>query len=259
MPDTFAHHLSTSALSTDGCDGAGARLRVFGAWRPRAALTVPVADRVRFALMRACSGSIPSQVLGKDASGRPLIGHRHLYTLPIGRPGADAKLEDILLWTRHGLEPDTLAMLDVLAERGGHLRLDQRAGLRLEVLERGGPEVLATSLSRVFGPASVWRSVTPFVAPRYGKYRRGRRVDEPAEQIATLLAENYAVVPTQITPMTEPAEHWRGFVQRRFKDPRSPSRHASGWILHFAAPISGPIVLGHGAHFGLGRFEAVPS
>lgn len=255
MPDSFSRYSSTSAPAYLG---EAARLRLFGSWRPRAALTTPVAERVRFALMRACAGPVPSQVSGKDAAGRPLVGHRHLHMLPIRRSGADA-LEDILLWARHGFEPDTLAVLDELGKRGGQLRLGRCAVLRLEVLERGPLEGLAASLPGVFGPACLWRSVTPFVAPRYPKCRRGQHIDRPDDQISALLAQNYAVVPTQMTPTTEAVDHWQRFVQHRFKDQRPPRRHTSGWTLRFAAPICGPLVLGHGAHFGLGRFEAVLS
>ena len=131
-----------------------------------------------------------------------------------------------------------------------------RPPLRLELLALGGPRALDASWTRpLLGPSRWWRSRSSFVAPRFPKHRRGRELDPPDEQLEHLFHRVLGEVPVLLRPAGD-AALWAGFEQRRLKDPRAALRPASGWWIEFAAPVAGPIVLGHGAHFGLGCFEA---
>jgi CRISPR-associated protein Csb2 len=240
------------------CDGGGAILGLFGSWAPPLTVALPIADRVRAALMRASGPDVPWQISGKENDGRPCQGHRHLHILPFASSATAEpvpRVDRILLWAAGGLEPATLAGLDALAACGARVQFRGCPPLRLEVLAAGSHSALCRGeAAHILGPARSWRSATSFVAPRFTKQRRGGEVDTVREQLMRLVADNHGDPLMGLSPMFSP-EHWRAFEQRRLKDPRAPRRSTSGWILHFERPVHGPIALGYGAHFGLGRFE----
>jgi len=253
MPDLF----QAGPCPTDvHLTGGGACLALFGSWRPDPSLTVPVAERIRAALMRASEGRVPWQISGKTRAGLPRQGHDHLYVIPVERePGRG--IDRVLLWTRHGLEADTLELLARLGERGGQLAMRGRPRLRVEVLAVGGRAQLdAPWTSRVFGPARDWQSCSSFVSPRFAKRRRGALLDAPQTQLERLLKLVHRREAIEIEALAAPRDgDWSRFEQRRCGTQPGPRRHASGWRLRFAQPLAGPLVLGYGAHYGLGCFE----
>ncbi|PRP91416.1 CRISPR-associated protein, family [Enhygromyxa salina] len=254
MPDAFP----LPELAAVDERGQGVVLGVFGSWTPSLELALPIAERVRVALMRASDSRVPWQICGKDEHGRPRRGHEHLYVLPFSSAGG-ARIDRVLLWADKGLEDSTLAVVERLADRGGWVQLRGRERLRLELLGVGAPEVIAPTVPRgVLGPARIWRSATSFVPPRFTKVRGGRVIDTAQEQVLRLASEVLGLAPVGISALEREDGEWRGFRQRRVKDPRSPRRAAGGWVLRFSAPVRGPVVLGYGAHYGLGRFEAEP-
>ena len=257
MPDTFP--TGPTPLSLDQHLGEGACLGLFGSWRPPRALILPLAERVRAALMRASDGRVPAQVSGKNAAGEPREGHDHLYVLPIERSPSGG-LDRVLLWAQYGLEADTRELLEHLAQAGGEIGFRGRPRLRMELLSLGDRAQLdAAWTRRVLGPASVWRSCSSFVAPRFPKRRGGEMLDAPREQLARLLALVHGLEALELGEMMEPEHGWASFEQRRYARPDAPRRVASGWRVRFAQPVAGPLALGYGAHFGLGRFEALAS
>lgn len=246
MPDAFTS--PNPALVTPG---QGAILALFGSWQPPATMTVPVAERVRFALMRACRERVPWQISGKDDEGRPRIGHDHLFFVPFASERARAgAIDRILLWARNGFEPATLAAIEAVTRGGGWLRIGSRPRLRLEVLTVGHSTGLPVTL---IGPARVWRSATPFVPPRYCRARRGELRDTPEQQLVEFARACVGTRPCELNRVE--GEHWPYYVQQLRHHRRRPG--AAGWILHFAEPVCGPLVFGGDSHYGLGRFEAV--
>ena len=116
---------------------------------------------------------------------------------------------------------------------------------------------------RQLGRATVWESVSPFVCYRHPKRRGGRWVDTPEEQVARALR--------QLHPDVGVVE-----VRRRHQGPRDEARWAAAFyrrrlrgggsraddrghafVLTLAEPLEGPLLLGYGAHLGLGQFAAV--
>ncbi len=262
MPDTFStpSKLSTPCVTSSvPITGSGALLGLFGSPSPAPTLTLPIADRVRAALMRASDSQVPWQISGKDPTGRPHRGHEHLHILPFSSsalPGRAPGLDRVLLWANGGLDDLTLAVLERLRERAGWVQLRGGPRLRLELLAVGSHDELSLGpVARILGPSRRWRSATSFVPPRFPKRRGGRYVDSPEAQLSRLLAEIHGVEVVEVTSLLRSAEHWRGFEQRRFKRPDEPRRPASGWRVELQRPLWGPLAVGYGAHFGLGRFE----
>lgn len=239
----------------------GAVLGLFGPWRPPITLALPIAERVRVALMRASGPSVPWQISGKDDHGQPRRGHDHLYLLPFSSgdaPGSEPCVDRVLLWATGGLEPATRAAVERLAAHGGWIQAGGRPRLRLELLALGSREALGQCTpTPVLGPARAWTSATSFVPPRFPKRRRGELLDEPGEQLAHLATAVLGHTPQTVRPAADHGERWAAFTQARIEQAQGPRRPAGAWVLRFAAPVSGPVVLGYGAHYGLGRFEAL--
>jgi predicted DNA-binding transcriptional regulator YafY len=111
-----------------------------------------------------------------------------------------------------------------------------------------------------------WHSATPIVLERFPKVRgtigSRRVVDGPEEQVATMLLRTLGLAAeVEIWPAARSIERGHGghirvdaFRRTRFRK-STPPLPVVGAILRFEKPVSGPIVLGRLAHFGLGRFE----
>jgi len=230
----------------------GVVLALFGSWRPDSGQTLAVAERVRVALMRASGSRVPWQVSGKDQQGRPRLGHEHLYILPFasGLVSGEGRVDRVLLWARGGLDPRTAAVVEHLSDHGGWIRVGRNPPLRLERLGGAAP-------SQVLGPARVWHSVSGFAPPRHTKRRRGSIQDPPEQQLARLCEAVLGQTPRAVEICPGFAERWSGAMEVRSKDTASRTGiRCSGWTLRFDQPVAGPLALGYGAHFGLGRFEA---
>ncbi len=254
MPDTFTASTSTLARSL----GEGVVLGLFGERRPALELALPLAERVRVALMRSAGASVPWQISGKDRHGRPRVGHDHLYVLPFCSDGRAAGFDRVLLWARFGLAPETLAVVDRLARRGGWVCVGRKPQLRLELLGRGELPALGAWVPRALvGPARVWDSATAFVLPRHPKRRGGAWRETPAEQIERSCVQLLGCAPRSVELLGDGERRWSAAVRLRSKAmAQGGGLPAFGWRLVFAEAVSGPLVLGQFAHFGLGRFEA---
>ena len=101
-----------------------------------------------------------------------------------------------------------------------------------------------------------WISVTPFVPPRFLKCRGAN----------TLLGQINAELASRNLPSVEAIEELprnsetlslRHFVRRRQRGGTPPPVDVGYSLrLRFAEPITGPVTLGYGSHFGLGLFQA---
>ncbi len=205
---------------------------------------------------------------GRDSNGDPLRGehaHRHAHLIHVDLDG-DEHLDHALIWVPQGLNAD--AQRSVRAVRRTFAKgIDP---LKLAVVAAGSRSDLASlpppwgeRLLAVLGGkggSRRWRSITPFVPPRYVK-PRGRNALEG--QIAVELVGRGFSEPISIRvfdPHTDDlARKSRHFVRRRGRR-RAPTPPADcGFMLEleFKEPVLGPVALGYGSHFGLGLFTAV--
>jgi CRISPR-associated protein Csb2 len=175
------------------------------------------------------------RLAGKDLDGAPARGHGHPYFLPISRH-ASGQIDGIDVWFPSGCtfpEYKAVTSLTTLYVRRAYSEDFPLAFLGTIDRER----------------ASTWRTATPVVLDRFPKYRDGRLVDSPVEQVARMVNRTigeYARVEVSDAAPTYRKRRWRKRL------PPLPVVTAS---LHFERPIEGPIALGRLAHFGLGRFE----
>ena len=226
---------------------------ILGAERPRVTETLELAERVRRKLMGIHAkllgdpARVSQKFSGKDGAGKPLAGHRHAYILPLDRDG-DGWLDHLVIAAREPLDHNERLALD-----------------RLEsVWQAGGkPDIRFTpihwgTLPDLFPVATRLVSATPFVPPRH--YRKGR--GDFAEWLAAEVrreAINHGLPPpvnVRLLPSLETSRRgvrWLEFRRNRKDDA---AQIGYGFEIEFAEPVTGPVALGYGAHFGLGHFVA---
>lgn len=209
-------------------------------------------------------GSCPA-ITGCDAEGRPLKGpHDHAHVLPLDLDG-DGHLDHVLVWASGGL--DGAAQNAVRAVRRTHAKhVDDPLGVALAAAGslndlRLLPEEYGRRLRAVLGPeegAREWVSLTPFVAPRYLK-KSGRNTLKG--QVTAELASRGLPPPAEVR-VIEPGDRpeflrHRHFVRVRRRGPKPPVDFGYSLVIRFEEPVSGPLCLGYGSHFGLGLFYAI--
>lgn len=197
-------------------------------------------------------GGANSPILsGKDASGRPLEGHRHAFYLAADEDG-DRRIDRLIVYAAAGLGPaeqDALGAVRTLNPGRG------RPEVHLHLLGFGSPERFRTP---VFGRATCWRSHTPFLPVRHPKVRGAgeerRVVDDPIHQITLELERRGLPQPVSVRLLR--AARWLEFRAHRRGDAGPPG--AWGFEVQFAEPVDGPLALGRLGHFGMGLFLPLP-
>jgi CRISPR-associated protein Csb2 len=216
--------------------------------------TVRIGELMRIATMSRCKRAFGEESIPAIFSGHGLPKgqcHGHAFYLPWDSDG-DGRLDRVLVYVPEGMteaEQRVLAKVQGLWESGG-------AEWRL-VFEGSGNSGVAPKLTR----ASVtWESVTPYLHPWHVKKRLG--IDD---QIRRECRERGLSEPVAIETIAEVDVgqgrkrlpiHFRRVRSRR--SPTQPDRLGSFRRLTFPEPMSGPLALGFGCHYGLGLFRPAP-
>jgi CRISPR-associated protein Csb2 len=243
-----------------------ARYALDGAVLPLAQETLALGELVRQYLQGIYgrqNGGAPSWIFsGKAADGGPLRDHRHAFYLPTDEDG-DGRLDHMTVYARGELSQDGRDQGFAEAELRAltaFRRLRQPGGkpdLRLVLLGIEGRE--DRTHTPLFRPVSRWRSCTPFVPPRHQK-TRGRKRETPVEQLCDELRRRGFPEPTAVHEIPRCELDGRSIRWIEFRRERvfgSGSRGQGlgyGFEIEFRTPVSGPICLGYGCHFGLGLF-----
>ncbi len=198
---------------------------------------------------RLNEGTSSPVLSGKDASGRPLEGHRHAFYLALDEDD-DRRVDRLVVYAPMGFgraEREALRRVRILKPGRG------RPPLHLHLVGFGTPEGFT---SPVFGPARRWRSHTPFLLVRHPKMRGGsddrRLVDDPVAQVVLELERRGLPAPSNVRPVRGARFRWLEYRTHRRGDPGPPG--AWGFEVEFAEPVRGPLALGRHCHFGLGLF-----
>lgn len=208
-------------------------------------------------------GEAPPCLTGLDpVTGAPLSGHCHARFTPLDLDG-DHRIDHVLVHAPMGLDHSAQDALQRIAATWAKNLPDSvvtLAGLGPLDLFR---EQLRDRLGRAvpeMAEATVWESASPFVAPRF-LHQRGRNSLEG--QVAAECESHRLPTPVKVEVLPREEVVGRGFLRchraRREGRPQPPLTVPWCLRLTFATPLSGPIALGYGAHYGLGLFAAVPS
>lgn len=195
---------------------------------------------------------------GKDASGSPLRGHRHLRLAVWFDGRRPARL---IAWRAH--EPFEEWELDAFnraAERDVSWHSSSRGpsewAVRLVPLDSHVPPPPGFVRDERW---TIWESVTPYVPPRHHVRRDGasRPRDQINSQVGRELQQLGLTADVEVAAL---GPSWTGVHLPR-RDRRHPSetpkRRGFALRLKFARPVAGPIALGHSSHYGLGLFRPV--
>jgi CRISPR-associated protein Csb2 len=240
--------------------------------------TLPVAEAARRALM-SLHGRITERdgilgrscvLSGKDAQGQPLAGHRHAYYLPTDEDG-DGRLDQLTIFARGGFDAGERRAFDRLLRLRTGRDAEEKHELRLLLLGMGS---LDNESAGPLATSTVWESATPYIATRYAKTRGRHRRDlrRPSDR-ADFLLEDLREQVRQVLGLDPRAAHmeavadehgafrvrgrWRPIEFKRYRSKRSDDggdRLAGAFRIRFERPMTGPIALGHSAHFGMGLF-----
>lgn len=207
---------------------------------------------------------------GKDAQGKPLVNHQHAYFLPSDED-LDGKIDHLTVYAPGGFSRQEL----LAVANTSYLSSDKaKDGIQMVLLGYGKSSDFKEK-TQVFQPSAHWQSATPFVLGRHPKFYRtgkpkltpeGRQADGPEDQVfrewnlrrqlnpdlPKLLAVEY--IPHCV--LRGRAINWLQFRTWRRRRQTGPGL-VCGFRLQFEVPVTGPIALGYGSHYGLGQFHPV--
>lgn len=266
-----------------------ARYAVTGKVLPRLTEAVRIGERVRTFLM-GCSKQANSSdggtatcsavFAGKNADGTQIAaGHTHAHYL-CEAIGNQAQISHINVYAPAGFDTTDRVALSRLNRIWG----DSGHDLQLVLLGIGDPmdfggfDPSAGQSSDLAGSCT-WISRTPYVPTHHLKIRRSERTDaaEYHRAVERELAANVRLelrrrsrlsmfaqevkvtvsAETQSTSLGGKRVRWMEFTrERKGGGGRHGGNRGYGVRLTFPDPITGPVVLGYGCHFGLGQFTA---
>jgi len=230
---------------------------------PHVSRTLPQAELLHQALVsHAGKGEKVNcpELTGKDEHGQPLRnGHRHAHILPLDLDG-DHHLDHFLIHAPMGLGDRAQQAIRGLRRtwtKGGvgDLQLALAGQGSCDDL-RGLADQLGQGIRAVLGPPSGavrWRSITPFVPPRFEK-RQGRKNDLTSQVAAELASRGMPTAEVQLPLSSDANRKLRHFVRRRHRGNAPPQDGGYALELKFPVAVHGPITLGYGCHFGLGLY-----
>lgn len=257
-----------------------ARFALDGPALPQLTDTLAVGEWMRRAVMSQTkdvegSESALSLFSGRSKEGKPLESdHTHAFYLP-SDDDENGWIDHVTIYMPSGIDETAQQILGRLrrlwASEGHDIHL-ALIGLG-EPTEFGGLRIQQGETPQL-GTSRVWESRTPFLLSRHPKaYRDGRpklgpdgeQVDGPKSQLLSDLRRRQLPAPRLVEslPAARMAHgkdlRWLEFRRERVRGGGSlASAHGYGFRLVFDEPVTGPLALGYGCHFGLGQFVSVP-
>jgi CRISPR-associated protein Csb2 len=208
--------------------------------------TLRVGEAAREMLIEAARWSRGSHELPLCLHG-PTPDHSHARYLPEDQD-KDGIVDHLTVFASGGLDGVAIRLL-AMSER---LFVPGSGAHDLEPVCMGNEPPVP-----LFGWAKTWTSVTPYVAPWHGNsFQEHVRKELALLMIVTKEASQHVTV----EPLRQ-LDNSRGsaFDLVRTGDKPPPMPPLAAFLrLDFPVPVSGPIILGHGSHFGLGQFAATP-
>lgn len=228
----------------------------FDAWCRRQ----PPSDVSRFRSIHRPDRYTSSVLSGKDSGGQFLQGHDHAYYLPTTEGDDARRVTHVTVYAPGGLPRGEVACLTGLRRlRIGELEV------RTQLVGLGHPcEFRAQLFGGPNEAARTWASATPFVGPGHvGRRGRDRYLRKGLRHELRRWAEHCqpGVTFEDVEALQDDDPAWRGRPRpveyRRSRSRRGDdgySRPFGIFRFTFSAPVSGPICLGYGCHYGLGLF-----
>ncbi len=221
-----------------------ARYALYAKPLPRITDAVRVGETMRMALMGRAR-----QLFGEDIPAS-LSGHalpennRHGHAFYLPETNEDGRIDHVIVHAPDGFDAQAQTALAELKS------IHTREGTEWRLLLEGLGEADDFPASLTLKGATEWRSVTPYLHPWHSKKGFG-----VVEQITRECELRGYPVPVAVESL--PEQKPRALEFRRFRSKRGlnqPDRQGRFLSLVFPEPITGPLALGFGCHFGLGQF-----
>lgn len=241
-----------------------ARFGIYGKPLPRIENAVRFGEALRLAAMGRAKRLFTEDHIPREISGHEFGNdnrHGHAFWLP--DPNQSGEISHALIHAPGGLRQDAVRALAALQK----LWHGEGEPLCLMLEGVGGAPQFA-KLTPLVKTSSVWRSLTPYLHPWHLKKSQLHSPEALHEAILGQLRKEWHARgqgrPEIIDFSEIPANHFRGRRLRplhyhRFRRKRGliqPDTLGRLIEIHFATPVSGPLALGFGCHFGLGLFTA---
>lgn len=233
------------------------RLRI-GGRRPPMTDAAALGRLVRRALIARAAqaiGWVPATLTARTADDHIRTdGHRHAFFLSEDADD-DGFIDHMVIHVPEGIEIALIRGIDNLS-RVYTAGADHDWPVLLEGI---GPAAAWAATSSLLATAAVWRSVTPYYHPWHRK-RHGRF--GPEDQLRRELATRGLPEPVEVVPVPYVVAGGRPLPPGQFRRvwPRgggtSPDPRGGFWQIVFPEPVTGPLALGDGCHYGLGVFAA---
>ena len=241
-----------------------ARFAVASQVPPRLTESLSFTEKTRAALMSRTDGH--RVFSGKESSESPLSGHQHAFILPEAN-SRHGHISHVTIHAPMCFDDSARGAFDTLHKVWGHGGHD----VQLILLGLGRPEDFAgfnaeAGQSPLLVTSRVWESRSPFVPTRHPKSKldvTGLQVGCAEHDLRRLLNEQgypkpESIVRTESTTLGGKATRWLQFRTLRKKGNGSRGANRGfGFRITFSRPVTGPIALGYGAHFGLGVFVGI--
>jgi CRISPR-associated protein Csb2 len=239
--------------------------------------TLPFCESARWAILdfrKKMSAPFSEVLTGKEAADETtrLKGHAHAHYLATDEDG-DGRLDHLTVYAARGFDEDDLkavAALRAIYRHGSpHKVFAVLIGMGEVKDFASASQHTSLHTATLLQRSKRWRSVTPFVLPRFatrGAGKGARPRDTPVEQLkreARLrqLPEITEVYSSEVNEDLKGYKvgarlvRWLEFRTRRFNG--TTGYGTAGFEIEFAEEVNAPLALGFGCHFGLGLFEPV--
>lgn len=231
-----------------------ARFLISGKPRPLIQDAVRIGELMRTALMYKAKRRFGSDHIPRELSGHDLPvdnRHGHAFYLPQDADG-DGRIDHVLVHAAAGFSHEALTAFGELCKL-----FDDKGREWPVLLDNYGTREQFDS-DRYMRKSHEWISVTPYLHPWHLKKRLSIE-DQIRRECASRdeLPELMDIHPEPA--VTVKGKRLRPIHFHRFRNKRGltqPDTQGSFWRLTFEEPITGPLALGFGCHFGLGLFRA---
>lgn len=215
---------------------------------PRVEDSLRIGELARCAIMSQFKRhGVPSAFSGHDLPKDNR--HKHAFYLPWDSTG-DGRLDRLLIHVPMGFDDQQRLILERLS------KIYERGGQEWKVIiEASGDPIIAQPLTQ---SSTVWESVTPYLHPWHTKKHLGIKDQIRKEcRLRDLpeIEELQSIETIKVGNKNKRPIHFRRFRKKRGMT--QADGLGSAWRLEFKTPVSGPIALGYGCHFGLGLFRPV--
>lgn len=225
-------------------------------------------ESMRFALIKYSNGL--EVFSGHAPDGSPLQGNRHAYIF--AEPDEDGCVGHLSVYCADGFGGRAQAAAAYVEQ----LRLSGGGSCRVVLATRShtfdiAGQNRAAGQSPIFDASCTWHSITPFISIRHPKTNKkgqpkhdhtGLQIGSAAHEIHRLTADMDLPPIVKLEEVAQSAwgSHagWTEYHTNSQSGGARGAHHGTGFRIKFERPIHGPLMLGFGAHRGLGVFTAIP-